>query len=174
MSENKVTIKYINIKDNDLGILNTKEASLYLKKKYIGKWECNKYHKPVNKELFFNVSHSHDIVAIGIADVDIGIDIEKIREVDDKLKRYVSSDEEFNTINTNEDFFKVWTAKESLVKAQGTGIDRRPENIPALPFDGIKEYNKIIYRSKQVKLDGYILAITIRSDEDFDLEVERE
>ena len=174
MSMKKVVVKYINIMDNDLGILTTKEASLYLKKKYIGKWNLNKKNKPIKDGVYFNISHSHDMIIFAQAQSDIGVDVEKVRQADDKLKRYVSNDEEFKTINSNEDFFKVWISKESLVKAQGTGIDKRPENIPALPLIGVKEYNGVKYTSNQVKLGDYIIAVTIMGDEGFDIEVEKE
>ena len=174
MLENKVVLKYLDLKNNNVGLATTKEASLYLKKTYIKDWEYTDKKKPVSKEVCFNISHSHDVIVMAIADVDIGVDVEKIREVDAKLKRYVSNDQEYENIKSDEDFFKVWTSKESLVKAQGTGIDKRPENIPALPFDGKKVYNKITYTSKQLKVEGYIISVTIRDDKEFEIILERE
>ena len=157
-------IRYIKTTD-------TKKASLYFKEKYIKSWTFNEYKKPIKDGVFFNISHSHGLVVFVEADSPIGIDVEKVRNVDDKLKRFVSSDEEFDGIKTNEDFFKVWTSKESLVKAEGTGVRVRPPKIPALPFNGAKIYNEKNYFSKQIKFEDYIISVTILTDKDFDIKM---
>ncbi|MDR3222257.1 MAG: 4'-phosphopantetheinyl transferase superfamily protein [Methanobrevibacter sp.] len=75
----------------------------------------------------FNISHSGELVMVGVCDEDIGVDIEKIQNLDysglsnhffhlNEYKEIVNSE---NPINT---FFRIWTLKESYVKMKGTGI----------------------------------------------------
>ncbi len=80
-------------------------------------------------ELYFNLSHTGDYIAVVVSDYPVGIDIEKIKNVNKRIaKRFFSKAEnEFLDDSPVDEykynFFKVWTAKESYVKAVGTGID---------------------------------------------------
>ncbi|MDR3291720.1 MAG: 4'-phosphopantetheinyl transferase superfamily protein [Methanobrevibacter sp.] len=75
----------------------------------------------------FNISHSGELVMVGVYDEDIGVDIEKIQNLDYSglsnhffhLKEHKEIINSENPINT---FFKIWTLKESYVKMKGTGI----------------------------------------------------
>jgi 4'-phosphopantetheinyl transferase len=80
--------------------------------------------------LFFNISHTKDTFAIALSkDFFIGIDIEKINyDLDFSviMRSYFSRREceyilEFES-NARERFFLLWTRKEALLKAFGTGI----------------------------------------------------
>ncbi len=79
-------------------------------------------------DLFFNISHSYDIVICGISDENIGVDIEKIRPITRKLAEKVCKDDElYGIMDSNgqincDEFFKVWTGKEAYFKFKGTGI----------------------------------------------------
>jgi 4'-phosphopantetheinyl transferase len=78
----------------------------------------------------FNLTHSGDWAALALArDVDVGIDIEKIRLVEPGLpQRYFSLQEQaaLSTLAGQEDwlegFFRAWTRKEALLKAVGAGL----------------------------------------------------
>jgi len=80
--------------------------------------------------LFFNISHTRETFAFAISDfVRIGIDIEKIdRSIDfESIIRTFFSPEEMEFIladpeNSRNRFFLLWTRKEALLKALGTGI----------------------------------------------------
>ncbi len=59
----------------------------------------------------------------------VGIDIERIRDVDERLIRYVCSEKELeyvfagnNQNETTKRFFRIWTVKEAYFKCLGTGI----------------------------------------------------
>ncbi len=79
--------------------------------------------------IFFNLSHSGDKVICAVSSAEIGCDIEKIRELEfDVAGRFFSpqeadmiksaaSDDEKNGL-----FFRLWTLKESFVKATGRGM----------------------------------------------------
>lgn len=149
-------------------------VSAYLKRKYVGEWNISEQGKPVSDKIFFNVSHCSGATVIALADRNVGVDIEKIRPVADKLKDYVAASGERAEILTDEDFFRVWTAKESLVKAEGFGVNRKPKEIPALPFDGIKRYLNKTYYSRNCVLNGFVLSITLKGKETFKIDLSEE
>jgi phosphopantetheine--protein transferase-like protein len=91
-----------------------------------------KYNKPGLKDdpLFFNLAHTRDAFALAFtSDFPVGIDLEKInRKIDfhSIAKTYFSRKEcEFilkHNKGADERFFLLWTRKEALLKALGTGI----------------------------------------------------
>ena len=87
--------------------------------------------KPQLKEyphIFHNISHTAGLAACAIGDVPMGIDVEEIRPFSDNIIRKVMSEQEkeqFYKLKEEERtafFFKIWTLKESYVKAGGWGI----------------------------------------------------
>ncbi|MDF2888746.1 MAG: 4-phosphopantetheinyl transferase [Lacrimispora sp.] len=94
--------------------------------------------------IFHNISHTRGLAACAIGDEPVGIDVEGIRPFSEKIIRKVMSEpekEQFDKLNGEERtafFFKIWTLKESYVKAGGWGItipltgfsfDMRPDGI---------------------------------------------
>lgn len=84
----------------------------------------------------FNVSHSKDMALIAFAiDTELGVDIEYIGQPIDYEKiatRFFSASETKALLRTDINqklsmFYRLWTCKESFVKAVGTGL--------AMPFD---------------------------------------
>ena len=73
---------------------------------------------------YWSLAHKSDCVAAVVADVPIGIDIEKSREVTPGLYRRIATDEEWRLGSENREhlFFRYWTAKEAVLKVAGTGI----------------------------------------------------
>ena len=112
-----------------------KIVSTIFKNKYVGEYEINEQGKPISENKFFNVSHSHGYVVFVLDNSPIGIDIEQIRSFNSDLIDFVSNEEEKNYIHDEITFFEIWTNKEALVKALGTGIKIRPNQIPALPIN---------------------------------------
>ncbi|MGI4022454.1 MAG: 4'-phosphopantetheinyl transferase family protein [Janthinobacterium lividum] len=91
--------------------------------------------------LHFNVSHSGDWVLIVIADISVGIDVEQMNTAftwQNMLSLSFSPEEICFIKNTDcpyQSFYKLWTRKESLLKATGKGLVDDLALIPAL--DGI-------------------------------------
>lgn len=88
----------------------------------------NAFNKPFFKEkpLHFSISHSGEIVICAISDTtQIGIDIEKISEINIDTFRSTMLDTEWNRINNSDNkyeaFFEYWTQKEAVIKAFGFG-----------------------------------------------------
>ena len=70
---------------------------------------------------YFSISHCKAGIAVAVDDQPIGIDIEAIRHADEELiKRTMSSEEQFGMDDRK--FTRLWTQKEAVVKAEGTGI----------------------------------------------------
>ena len=85
----------------------------------------NEMGKPyIESEVYFNISHSNNFVAVIISESECGIDI----EVYDKkrnwevLKKNILTESELNSINDNVDIVKYWSIKEAYFKMLGTGI----------------------------------------------------
>jgi len=73
---------------------------------------------------YWSVTHKTGYVAGVIARERIGIDLEKIRPVNEALFRKTAHDNEWAVSDTDKTvlFFRYWTSKESVLKASGTGI----------------------------------------------------
>lgn len=149
-------------------------VSAYLKRKYVGEWTLTESGKPVSQGKHFNVSHCDGMVVLVLSDDEIGVDVENVRTVEDDLKRYVATDEEYEAIVTDKNFFEIWTAKESLAKADGEGLDGRVKDIPAFPLVGGKEFKGEKYFSNQIEIDKYIISVTKRGKEPFDILIKKE
>lgn len=131
------------------------------KKPYLATGDC-----------FFNLSHSHGEFLIAIGDAELGIDIEHINHnfaYQDIASNYFSADEVAfisRTQNPAEAFFLLWTRKEALLKACGTGID---DNLPAMPaLDGTHnlpaDYQNISWLTESFYTDkGFMGSITYPS-----------
>ena len=149
-------------------------VSAYLKRKYAGEWRVSEAGKPIAEGKCFNVSHTDGLVAIALADADVGIDAERIRDADDETRAFILSPEEKALLVTNEDFFRLWTAKESLVKADGAGFDRKPSEVPTPAANGKTEYKRKTYYSKQTMIGDAVLTATLRTAEPFEWEITKE
>jgi 4'-phosphopantetheinyl transferase len=86
----------------------------------------------------YNLSHSGEWVVCATDGAPIGIDIERVRPVNDDLARLYFSTAEYRTLidkaepEKNHLFFDLWTLKESYVKAKGKGL--------AVPLDSFTIY----------------------------------
>ena len=121
-------------------------------------------------EIEFNVSHSHELVAIALADAAVGIDIERVRPMGAEamsIARAHFSPAEIDRLAAAPDgddaFFAIWTAKEAVVKAAGGGlsIDLRSFTVPDpgetfQPVEGIERW---LVRRVGAPEAGYRVAV---------------
>ena len=88
---------------------------------------------------YFNISHSDDYIICGVSDINIGVDIEKMQDIDFGFACDVFSDEEIRRISLEsaekkkELFFSIWTLKESYVKWLGSGFHRKLSSYTVSP-----------------------------------------
>jgi len=92
----------------------------------------------VYNNVFFNISHSGEYVVLAISSNECGVDIEKIENYNEKVaERYFTADEyqHLKKINQNDLFYRMWTAKEAIMKAVGLGISMIPNSFSVLPMN---------------------------------------
>lgn len=70
------------------------------------------------KDVFISISHSENAVAVAFSDKPIGIDIQKITDVNPRVAKRTLTEEELNYLSSSDmsEFFMLWTAKEALIK----------------------------------------------------------
>lgn len=124
--------------------------------------------KPEAEGVFFNLSHSRQWVICSIGDAPVGCDVEEIAPVRDGIAERFFTEKEVQYLNCfegaqrQEQFFRLWTLKESYMKMTGEGmslaLDRFEFNMdgpPTIKRDGkpcdchVKEY----------ELPGYKVAV---------------
>lgn len=85
-------------------------------------WTYNEHGKPyLEGGPYFSISHCKAGIAVAIDDQPIGIDIETIRHAnEDLIERTMNEKERLGMDDRT--FTRLWTQKEAIVKAEGTGI----------------------------------------------------
>lgn len=92
--------------------------------------EKNKPFLKSHPHIHYNISHSGHWVVIAFSSKPVGIDIEKIRDINFGIARRYYSEQEnqylFSLAKKKQldYFFDLWTLKESYLKAIGTGLTR--------------------------------------------------
>ncbi len=106
----------------------------------------NEFGKPYllnQPQIFFNISHSKQALAVGFSNQNLGVDIEKISNANLKIAGRFFTKNEINYINNhidqapnnilnkpsicadnllNQRFFEIWTKKEAYLKYHGQGL----------------------------------------------------
>ncbi len=114
----------------------------------------------VNFDICFGISHSKEYVAAAVSEHNVGIDIEKIRQVEARVTKIACDERDkgfvFNDLprdnfdeNSKKRFFLLWTAKEAYFKFCGTGIVKLQD----VSYCDIKD-NCTVFEG-----DGYIMTV---------------
>lgn len=108
----------------------------------------NEHGKPFLKNgPFFSISHSRRYAVLSVSNEQIGIDIEMNRDIDEGIiNRCFTEDEGIFARMSTENYLRIWTAKEAVLKLLGTGFSFSPKNFSVLPFDEEHEINGINMR----------------------------
>lgn len=121
-------------------------------------------------KLFYNLSHSKEYVAIVIDDYPVGVDVEEMRIGYQKLvKRFFSQEERMALREcwSDEVFTKLWTRKESYLKATGFGM--------RMPLDGFSTLQEQVRVNadmpKEMCSDVPYYLASIQLEEDYWLSV---
>jgi 4'-phosphopantetheinyl transferase len=86
----------------------------------------------------FSVSHSGELVICAVSENEIGIDIEKKREIRPDISKKFATDSENEYIGNDTDrLFEIWTLKEAYFKCIGTGLGADIKNV-TFDVDGDK------------------------------------
>lgn len=114
----------------------------------------------------FSISHSEGSWAVLIADEECGLDIQFKREANEiKIAKRWYHPDEFAAVNDDEEeFFRIWTRREALVKAAGTGIISA--SLPNTLGDEV-DYEGEMWQLKDVEIPGidYVTACARTIDE---------
>ena len=108
-----------------------------------------------DKSLYFNISHSEDMVAVAIHDEPVGIDMEfiRMRDFDNVADKYFSREEASlirsikNDQAKKEQFYICWTRLEAFIKCSGkkiSTISKQQEFASGYGFKSFYEGNYII------------------------------
>lgn len=117
------------------------ESGIYLDEL---RYAYNAQQKPLligHNDIHFNLSHSGNTVLCAISDEEIGCDVELIDEIDLNIADRFFNKSEAILINKQSGeeakrdmFFRLWTLKESFMKATGLGFHLSPEKF-SIVFD---------------------------------------
>ena len=114
-------------------------AAGYLLAVYLGvhedcDWRKNEYGKPefVSGKEYYNLSHSGDYVVLAVADCEVGVDVQMLRDYKETAAKRILSEAEQEMVkrldNTGDDvgrlevFARAWSRVEAALKLRGTGF----------------------------------------------------
>jgi 4'-phosphopantetheinyl transferase len=137
------------------GYLNVFPSSLNFKK--------GLYNKPIveQPDFHFNASYAEDLIIIGVANEAIGVDIEYINRTLNykELAEEVFTQKEKSLVCSSskgrEEFFKIWTRKEALLKAVSRGLGDDLKNFSCL--DGLQPGNGLAFLDNDWRIQSFIL-----------------
>lgn len=127
-------------------------------------YDC--YSRPFISDLNidFNISHSNEYLIFAISDyLKIGVDIQhyvKNFEINEIGKIVFSEFEQKLIANNIDNFFKIWTKKEALIKAYGRGFLTEGYKNTKLNLSNIEELPDLIIYNKQI-FPNYSFAICV-------------
>lgn len=142
-------------------------------------FETNEYGKPLlkgSRAVHFNISHSGNWVVCALDDAPVGIDVEETGSIDLKIAEKFFSKDEYASLTSvpvgmQEDcFYKIWTLKESYIKAQGRGlsipldsfsISETSKGLQAITENGVCSYKFF----QSVPSKGVVYAVCTMSNQ---------
>ena len=130
------------------------------------------YGKPSfkNSKFFFNTSHSGKYALCVISNVEVGCDIEEIKEYKPRVAERFFTEKENNYLSLTNDkdglFYRLWTLKESYIKCIGKGFGMSLNDFELDNNDNdriIKDKDN--YSFLEQTYDGYQISICLNTKE---------
>ncbi len=136
--------------------------------------ENGKPYFPDAPSVRFNLSHSGSVVMAAVSDREVGCDVEKTGEAPSGLaKRFFHPNEYAAVLSCKTDaerieiFYRLWTLKESYLKATGTGMsvplgsfEIRLGSVPTLRAEGGEGFSFL----EPETFDGYRSAVCVKGE----------
>lgn len=128
--------------------------------------------------VYWSLSHKTAMVCGVVSTQEIGIDIEQIKPVSLPLfKKIVAIEEKklFSNVDNEQIFFRVFTAKEAVLKKTGYGIKGLSGTKIKKVIDNthtLVEYLDKQYLIEQYYMDGHIASITTAQEQDIKWTIE--
>lgn len=148
-----------------LNLLNEKESSLRV---------CDNGRPFLEgSELQFNLSHSEHRAVIAMArDVNLweslGVDVEwtsRKVERDALSKRFFTPEEHRFTLGSEENFFRIWTRKEAVLKSNGIGLRVELDSFQVLDDEVAQEITgRPLILGTSVRDSGYLVSWAVASE----------
>lgn len=144
---------------------------------------CIKYsgnEKPEIEGIYFNLSHSHHMVVCAVGNQEVGCDVEEIADVQENIaERFFTKNEitylhSFSQEDRKEEFFRLWTMKESYMKMTGEGMCLALDRFEIVIKDPIKVFRDGERGScfiKEYTIPGYKLSVCAKEAEFSELEL---
>ena len=121
----------------------------------VPKYYIDEFGKPTGENVNFNFSHSGIYSVCAVSDGTVGVDIEKIRNVNIEIakKKFLHKEYEeiINSKNPDELFMEYWLKKESYAKALGRGT--------RIPFDSFDINNISDFRLCTFNMNDYKICV---------------
>lgn len=118
---------------------------------------------------FFSISHSRRYSVLAVSENEVGIDIEMHETINEQIaKRCFTEEEQEFAKKSTENFQRIWTSKEAVLKYLGTGFSYSPKNFSVLP---LSEEHEIF--GEKIKLfcsdiNGAVLTLAFCGEEEFE------
>ncbi len=140
--------------------------SLGLSEPKICRDDHGKPYLDTHPDLFFNLSHSGEYVALAYGDDPVGIDIQEVRNVPNSFAGRILNKEEYDRydLNDTKTICRIWTIKEAYSKLIGLGLGYDFRNCiinkdDATVRDITGEYKDASYRTHRVGNDVYMTYV---------------
>lgn len=102
---------------------------------------------------YFNISHSGHCIGCIVSEHPVGLDLEEKRTIPVEDFKGVFTAEEWDWIQMDQErFYTLWTRKEALLKATGSGFSFSPARLSVLGLEPLIENTR--YFLKEVLLAG--------------------
>lgn len=133
------------------------------------------YEKPYLKEqdVFFNLSHSVSYAVIAVSHHEVGVDVEHVSPYSLSVAEKCFTAEEMKWLlqhRNRRDFYRLWTGKESVMKAVGDGLSMAPESFDIMPVeDGPHKIRGKTWYLYWAGLEEYEICAACAADEDVEM-----
>jgi len=128
----------------------------------IARGEHGKPYFPAYPKMHFNLSHSSGLAVCGIGESPLGVDVEAVRLLRERvlLRSFSTAEQELveKSPYPDEMFFRLWTLKESYVKALGIGISY-PLQTVCFSLEGDTVVTNLSgYQFRCYQVDAFVIA----------------
>lgn len=127
--------------------------------------ENGKPYLKTDTPLFFSISHTDTMLFIAVSDTEIGIDSERLSRKTDYapiLSKF--SERERKNVRSREDFLRLWTAKESVVKYLDKRLLTALKSIECYENKAFYQGRELPCKLTQVTFAEYILTVCGKND----------
>ncbi len=129
--------------------------------------------KPMLDDIYFNLSHAQDMAVCAVSNKPVGCDVEKIEkapmEVAERFfyKKELEYLRKFQAEEQDQEFFRLWTIKESYMKMTGEGMSLPLDQFEVSIHDSVQIYRngeKCDCSVKEYEIPGYKCAVCGEED----------